>query len=438
MINRYTLPEMGKIWSQENKYKTWWIVEREVCRVQAERDVVPEEDLKIIEDRADFEVDRILEIEEEVKHDVIAFLTNVSENIDDPASRHIHKGMTSSDLLDTALALQLRESGELILKKIKKLISILEKRAQEFKHQLMIGRTHGIHAEPVTFGLKLLLWRDEISRHLNRFEKALKDVQVGQISGAVGTYQHLEPKVEEMACRNLGLTPAPVSNQVIQRDRHAAFVSAIAQLGASLGKIATEIRHLQRTEVLEAEEYFSKGQKGSSAMPHKRNPIKTERICGMARLLRGFTQTAMENVPLWHERDISHSSAERVILPDSCITVDFMLKETINVIDNLLVYPDNMKRNLNQTRGLIYSQEILLALVETGLTREDAYKMVQRNAMKSWDEGLDFRQLLLQDEELLEHLPEEEINKHFNPDKILERVDYIFERYQEKAKDQQD
>ena len=309
MINRYTLPEMGKIWSQENKYKTWWIVEREVCRGQAERCVVPEEDLKIIEDRADFEVDRILEIEEEVKHDVIAFLTNVSENIDDPASRHIHKGMTSSDLLDTALALQLRESGELILKKIKKLITVLEKRAEEFKHQLMIGRTHGIHAEPVTFGLKLLLWRDEISRHLNRFEKALNDVQVGQISGAVGTYQHLEPEVEEMTCRNLGLTPAPVSNQIIQRDRHAAFVSAIALLGASLGKIATEIRHLQRTEVLEAEEYFSKGQKGSSAMPHKRNPIKTERICGMARLLRGFTQTAMENVPLWHERDISHSSA---------------------------------------------------------------------------------------------------------------------------------
>ncbi|MCF7885937.1 MAG: adenylosuccinate lyase [Candidatus Marinimicrobia bacterium] len=429
MIDRYTLPEMGKVWSQENKFKTWWVVEREVCRVQTERGVVSQEDLKKIEEKADFEVSRILEIEEEVKHDVIAFLTNISENIDDPASRHIHKGMTSSDLLDTALALQLAEAGDLILGKINKLIEVLEKRAEEFKDQLMIGRTHGIHAEPITFGLKLLLWRDEIERHLSRFEKALKEVKVGQISGAVGTYQHLEPEVEEMTCKNLGLTPAPVSNQVIQRDRHAAFVSAIALLGASLGKIATEIRHLQRTEVLEAEEYFSKGQKGSSAMPHKRNPIKTERICGMARLLRGFTQTAMENVPLWHERDISHSSAERVILPDSCITIDFMLRETINVVDNLMVYPENMKKNLEQTRGLIYSQEILLALVEKGLTREKAYQMVQRNAMQCWREGDDFKELLLKDDEILKYLEKKEIEQHFSSEKILERIDYIFDRY---------
>lgn len=429
MISRYTLPEMGEIWSQENKFKTWWIVEREVCRVQAERGVVPREDLKIIEEKADFTVSRILEIEQEVKHDVIAFLTNLSENIDDSASRHIHKGMTSSDLLDTALALQLTEAGELIQEKIEQLITVLESRAEEFKHQLMIGRTHGIHAEPVTFGLKLLLWRDEIERHLVRFKDALEGVSVGQISGAVGTYQHLEPEVEEMTCENLGLTPAPVSNQVVQRDRHAAFVSAIALLGASLGKIATEIRHLQRTEVLEAEEYFSKGQKGSSAMPHKRNPIKTERICGMARLLRGFTQTAMENIPLWHERDISHSSAERVILPDSCTTIDFMLKETINVVENLIVYPENMKKNLELTNGLIYSQEILLALVETGITREKAYKIVQRNAMKCWKEGLDYKQLLLEDDEILEYLSRAEIEKHFNPEKIIKRVDYIFDRY---------
>ena len=435
MIERYTLPEMGKIWSQENKFKTWWIVEREVCRVQSERGIVPHEDLKIIEEKADFEVNRILEIEEEVKHDVIAFLTNISENIDDPASRHIHRGMTSSDLLDTALALQLKEAGKLILEKIEKLISVLAKRADEFKHQLMIGRTHGIHAEPITFGLKLLLWRDEIKRHLIRFKKALEDVKVGQISGAVGTYQHLDPEVEEMTCKNLGLKAALVSNQIIQRDRHGAFISAIALLGASLGKIATEVRHLQRTEVLEAEEYFSKGQKGSSAMPHKRNPIKTERICGMARLLRGFTQTAMENIPLWHERDISHSSAERVILPDSCITIDFMLKETIKVIDNLLVYPENMKKNLEQTRGLIYSQEILLALVESGLTREKAYQIVQRNAMECWKEGKNFKELLLQDNELLDYLDKEEIEKHFDTAKILERVDYIFDRYKNKQKE---
>jgi len=428
MIERYTLPEMERIWSNENKFKTWWQVEREVCRVQSERGLVPAEDLEIIEERADFTVDRVHEIEEEVKHDVIAFLTNISENIDHEASRHIHKGMTSSDLIDTAMALQIAEAGEVIQEKIEKLIEVLDKRAEEFRHQLMIGRTHGIHAEPVTFGLKLLLWRNEVQRHLSRFEKSLDEVKVGQISGAVGTYQHLDQEVEKMTCENLGLTPAPVSNQIIQRDRHAAFISALAQLGTTLEKIATEIRHLQKTEVLEAEEYFSEGQKGSSAMPHKRNPIKTERISGMARLLRGYTQTAMENVPLWHERDISHSSAERMIFPDSCMTIDFMLKETANVIDNLIVYPENMQKNLDMTNGLIYSQEILLALVDKGLTREEAYEMVQRNAMQCWKGERHFKDLLLQDDELLEHLSEEEIKQHFDPEKILDSVDKIFEK----------
>ena len=428
MIERYTLPEMERIWSNENKFKTWWQVEREVCRVQSERGLVPAEDLEIIEERADFTVDRIHEIEEEVKHDVIAFLTNISENIDHEASRHIHKGMTSSDLIDTAMALQIAEAGEVIQEKIEKLNEVLDKRAEEFRHQLMIGRTHGIHAEPVTFGLKLLLWRNEVQRHLSRFEKSLDEVKVGQISGAVGTYQHLDQEVEKMTCENLGLTPAPVSNQIIQRDRHAAFISALAQLGTTLEKIATEIRHLQKTEVLEAEEYFSEGQKGSSAMPHKRNPIKTERISGMARLLRGYTQTAMENVPLWHERDISHSSAERMIFPDSCMTIDFMLKETANVIDNLIVYSENMQKNLDMTNGLIYSQEILLALVDKGLTREEAYEMVQRNAMQCWKGERHFKDLLLQDDELLEHLSEEEIKQHFDPEKILDSVDKIFEK----------
>ncbi len=427
MIERYTLPEMGKIWSEQSKFEAWWKVELEVCRVQYERGVIPAEDFKNIEEKAAFNVNRVLEIEEEVKHDVIAFLTNIAENVGD-SSRYIHKGMTSSDLLDTALAIQLAQAGDLIREKIIKLIEVLGKRAVEFKETLCIGRSHGIHAEPVTFGLKFLIWKKEMERNLRRFDLALEDVKVGQISGAVGTYQHLDPIVELRTCEKLGLEAAPVSNQVVQRDRHAAFVSTMAIIGSTLDKIAVEIRHLQRTEVLEAEEYFSKGQKGSSAMPHKRNPILTERISGMARLLRGYAITAMENVALWHERDISHSSAERVILPDGCITLDFLLAQTTKVLNNLLVYPENMMKNMNITNGLIFSQEVLLKLVEKGIVREIAYKMVQDNAMQVWREKKDFKTLLLQDKEIMKYLSKDEVQELFSFDKLLGRVNQIFEK----------
>ncbi|MBU0712772.1 adenylosuccinate lyase [bacterium] len=427
MIERYTRPEMGQIWSDENKYRCWWQVEREVCRVQHERGLIPDADWQAINQKADFSVARILEIEVEVKHDVIAFLSDVAEHVG-PASRFIHKGMTSSDLLDTALALQLREAGELILKQIIALIELLSAKARQYKEQLMIGRTHGIHAEPISFGLKFLIWREELKRQLRRFQLALEDVKVGKISGAVGTYQHIDPEVEIRVCENLGLSAAPVSNQIVQRDRHAFFVATLAVIGASLEKIATEIRHLQRTEVLEAEEFFSMGQKGSSAMPHKRNPILTERICGMARLLRGYAMSAMENVALWHERDISHSSAERVLLPDSCITIDFILAETIRVLQNLLVYPENMRKNLERTGGLIFSQELLLALVAKGLTREAAYALVQKSAMEAWNEGADFKGLILADPAIGEYLDYGEIKNLFNYAKVLRCIDVIYQK----------
>lgn len=427
MIERYTRPEMGRIWSQENKYRCWWKVEREVCRVQFERGLIPAADWQAIDQKADYSVARILEIEAEVKHDVIAFLTDVAEHVG-PASRFIHRGMTSSDLLDTALALQMGEAGDLILEQIEKLIKVLTEKARQYKHQLMIGRTHGIHAEPISFGLKFLIWREEMKRHLRRFQLALEDVKVGKISGAVGTYQHIDPEVEIRVCENLGLRAAPVSNQIVQRDRHAFFVATMAVVGASLEKIATEIRHLQRTEVLEAEEYFSKGQKGSSAMPHKRNPILTERICGMSRLLRGYAVSAAENVALWHERDISHSSAERVLLPDSCITLDFILAESIRVLEKLVVYPENMRKNLERTGGLIFSQELLLALVAKGMTREAAYALVQKSAMEAWNDGKDFKGLVLANGEIGEYLDYGEIEELFNYDKVLKRIDAIYNK----------
>ena len=431
MIARYTRPEMGQIWSDENKYATWWKVELEVCRVQHQRGLIPDEAFREIESRASFQVARILEVEQEVRHDVIAFLTNVSENIG-PTARFVHKGLTSSDLLDTALALQLSEAGELILTDLKQLENLLDAKSIEYKDCLMIGRTHGVHAEPITFGLKLLNYREEIARHIRRFNLALSDIKVGKISGAVGTYQHIEPEVEERVCRNLGLRPAPVSNQIIQRDRHAFFLTTLALIGATLDKIATEIRHLQKTEVLEVEEFFAKGQKGSSAMPHKRNPVLSERICGLARLLRGYSVTALENISLWHERDISHSSNERLILPDACICADFILNETINVLTNLQVYPQNMRRNLEHTRGLIFSQEIMLALVEKGATREEAYAIVQKNAMQVWQSDADFRGLLLKDQDVLKWLTPAEIEQYFNYDKILTRIDGIYERIKQR------
>ncbi len=428
MIKRYTLPEMGKIWTDQRKFETWWIVEREVCRVQCKRGLIPEADLEIIEKKASFSTERIDEIEEKVKHDVIAFLTDLSENIGESA-RYIHMGMTSSDLLDTALAVQLSEAGELVLRRIDKLIKTLDRKAEEFRHTLMVGRSHGVHAEPITFGLKFLLWEEEIKRHRERLNLALSNIKVGKISGAVGTYQHLDSEVETAVCRNLGLKPEPVSNQVVQRDRHAFFISTMAVIGSSIEKIATEIRHLQRTEVLEAEEYFSTGQKGSSAMPHKRNPVLTERICGMARLLRGFSISAMENVSLWHERDISHSSVERVIIPDSCICLDFLLYEINRVLENLMVYPEKMLINLNLTRGLIFSQEVLLALIGKGLTREEAYRITQENAMAAWKSDKNFKDILLRSDEVKKYLTQKEIENLFDFDKIINLADNIFKRY---------
>lgn len=435
MIARYTRPEMGKIWSDANKYRLWWQVEREVCRVQAERGLIPAEALATIETKAAWDEARILEIEATVKHDVIAFLTNLAESIG-PASRFIHQGMTSSDLLDTALALQLKEAGQLLWNQLQSLTRLLTAKARIYRQTLMIGRTHGVHAEPITFGLKLLLWREELRRHQRRLTLALEDVAVGKISGAVGTYQHLDREVEQQVCDRLGLQPAPVSNQIVQRDRHAFFVNVLALVGATLEKIATEVRHLQRTEVLEAEEYFSRGQKGSSAMPHKRNPVNAERICGLARLLRGYAVTSYENIALWHERDISHSSAERVILPDACIILDFMLSECHRLIENLIVYPERMRRNLELTGGLIFSQEVLLKLIEKGVTREEAYQLVQKHALKAWETGSSFTTLLLNDPEITRIIPAEEMETLFNYDKVLKSIQPIFAQLLEKEEDE--
>ena len=427
MIDRYTTESMGKIWSDHNKYKVWLKVELAVLEVLCEDGIVPNQDLKIIKEKAQFSVDRILEIEEETHHDVIAFLTNLSENIGE-SSRFIHLGMTSSDLLDTSLALLCKESGEIILKKLKTFHSILIKLALKYKNTFQIGRSHGVHAEPITFGLKLLLWSEEVKRHINRFSLSIEDIKYGKISGAVGTYQHLDPSVEERACKKLGLYASSVSNQVVQRDHHAQFVSSIALIGCTIEKISIEIRHLQRTEVLEAEEFFSKGQKGSSAMPHKRNPIITERLTGFSRLLRANAMAAMENVALWHERDISHSSVERIIIPDSTNLIDYMLIKINKLFENLIVYPENMMKNINLTNGLIFSQEVLLLLIKKGITREKAYKLVQKNAMKVWSEKKDFKELLKLDKEILNLVNENEIDSLFDLDKVLVNINKIFKR----------
>ena len=428
MIERYTRPEMGKIWEDEFKYSTWLQIEILACEARAKLGEIPESDVEVIRDRAKFDVKRILEIEETTKHDVIAFLTNVAEYVG-PESRHIHYGMTSSDILDTCLSYQMKTAGELLLKDIYKFSDVLKKRALEHKNTICVGRSHGIHAEPTTMGLKFALWFEENKRNITRLENAIKSISVGQISGAVGTFEHLTPKVEEYVCEKMGLSPAPVSTQVIQRDRHAEFLSALAIIGASLEKIAVEIRHLQRTEVLEAEEYFSKGQKGSSAMPHKRNPIVSERITGIARLLRSNAMAALENVALWHERDISHSSVERVIVPDSCIILNYAFSLVIPLIDNLLIYPENMIKNLNLTRGLVFSQTVLLELVNKGATREEAYKLVQTPAMDVWaDKNKNMKDELLNSAEVKKYLNAEEIEKIFNTQKTLTNIDYIFKR----------
>jgi adenylosuccinate lyase len=428
MIERYTLPEMGKIWEDEFRFSTWLKIETLACEARAELGEIPKEDVDIIKEKANFNVKRILEIEEETKHDVIAFLTNVAEYVG-PESRHIHYGMTSSDILDTTLSYQMKKAGEILLDDLQKLKDVLKKRAVEHKRTVCVGRSHGIHAEPTTIGLKFALWYEEAKRNIARLERAVDIISVGQISGAVGTFDHLSPKVEEYVCEKMGLKPASVSTQVIQRDRHAEFITTIAVIGASLEKIAVEIRHLQRTEVLEAEEYFSKGQKGSSAMPHKRNPIVSERVTGLARLLRGNATAALENVALWHERDISHSSVERIIVPDSTITLDYMLNLMIKLVDNLLIYPENAMENLHKTRGLVFSQKVLLKLVEKGATREDAYKMVQTPAMKVWqDKSTDLETELLNSDDVKKYLTEEEIRKIFDSSEMVKNVDYIFTR----------
>ena len=427
MIHRYTRPAMGKIWNEENKFRIWLEIEILACEAQAELGVIPLDAVKVIREKARFYIPRIEDIEREVKHDVIAFLTNVGEYVG-PESRYIHLGMTSSDVLDTCLAVQMKQSGELLLNDLRALADVLARRAKEFKTTVMVGRTHGIHAEPVTFGLKLALWYDETRRHIARLTPAVERIAVGQISGAVGTFEHLSPKVEEYVCAKLGLTPAPISTQVVQRDRHAEFMTTLAVIGASLEKFATEIRHLQKTEVLEAEEFFAKGQKGSSAMPHKRNPITCERIAGLARVLRGNAVAALENVALWHERDITHSSVERIVVPDSCILLDYMLHLTTEVLDQLLVYPDHMRQNLERTHGLIFSQSVLLALTRKGMKREDAYRIVQKSAMDVWQSGNDFKSLLLQSPEVMGTLSEGDIEELFDLDRAMRNVGYLFGR----------
>ena len=428
MIERYTLPEMGKIWEDEFKYSTWLRIEILACEARAKLGEIPNKDVEVIKSKAKFDVKRILEIEETTKHDVIAFLTNVAEYVGDE-SRHIHYGMTSSDILDTTLSHQMKYAGNLIFKRLHDLKDSIKARAIEHKNTVCIGRSHGIHAEPTTMGLKFALWYEEIKRNIIRLKDAIDVISVGQISGAVGTFEHLSPKVEEYVCDKLGLKPASVSTQVIQRDRHAQFMCTLAVIGSTLEKIAVEIRHLQRTEVLEAEEYFSKGQKGSSAMPHKRNPIVSERVTGLARVLRGNSITALENVALWHERDISHSSVERIVVPDSCIALDYMLHLMIKLLKNLIIYPENMLRNLNLTRGLIYSQTVLLKLINKGVLREDAYKIVQTSAMKVWgDDSKNLKDELLASKAVMKLLNKQEIENIFNNDRILKQVDYIFNR----------
>jgi adenylosuccinate lyase len=428
MIERYTLPEMGKIWEDKFKFDTWLQIEILACEARAEMGEIPKADVDTIKQKANFDVKKILEIEETTKHDVIAFLTNVAEYVG-PESRHIHYGMTSSDILDTTLSFQMKTAGELLLKRLYDLKDALKQRATEHKNTVCVGRSHGIHAEPTTMGLKFALWFEETKRNIERLQKAIDIISVGQISGAVGTFEHLSPKVEEYVCNKMGLQPAPVSTQVIQRDRHAEFLTTLAIIGATLEKISIEIRHLQRTEVLEAEEYFSKGQKGSSAMPHKRNPIVSERITGLARILRSNSMAALENVALWHERDISHSSVERIIVPDSCIALDYMLDLMVKLISKLLIYPDNMIRNLNLTRGLVFSQTILLKLVTKGISREDAYRIVQDSAMKVWaDEKLNLKDELSKSDELRKYISVEELNGIFENKNMLKNVEFIFNR----------
>ncbi len=429
MIARYTRPEMGRIWSEDNKYRCWLRVETAASQALAAAGLVPQEAADAIRDKGNFTVERITQIEDEVKHDVIAFTTTVAEHIADPnASRWFHYGLTSTDVVDTAQSLQLLEANAIIREGILRLSDVLKARALEFKHTPIIGRTHGVHAEPTTFGLKLLLWYSEMQRNLVRFDAAAEALRVGKLSGAVGTFGHLKPAHEEAICAALGLVPVDIATQVVQRDLHAAYIGVLAVMASTLDKIATEVRHLQRTEVREAEEFFSEKQKGSSAMPHKRNPIASEQISGLARVIRANSQTALENVALWHERDISHSSAERVIIPDSTILSDYLLQKTAGLIEKLLVYPKRMLKNLESTGGLIFSGQLLLDLAESGMSREDAYRLVQGHAMNSWKNELIFRDEVANEPAITDRLSPEKLAHAFDYTRQLANVDAIFAR----------
>ncbi|MBU0518935.1 adenylosuccinate lyase [bacterium] len=427
MIARYSLPDMAAVWTDQAKYEAWLKVEVAVVNSLAKFGLIPSEAAQTISKKAEFDIKRIEEIEAEVHHDVIAFLTAVAENVG-PDARYIHHGMTSSDVLDSALALQLKKAGEILHDDLFQLKETLSRLAVQYKETAMIGRTHGVHAEPITFGLKLVTWYSEILRHQKRLKSALEQVAVGKISGAVGTFSHIEPRIEEDVCRSLGIIAEPAATQVVARDRHAEWVSALALIAASIEKFAIEIRHLHRTEVGEVMEGFGKKQKGSSAMPHKRNPILCERLTGMARLLRGHAQAALENVALWHERDISHSSVERVILPDSALTLHYMLRTFDKVLNNLDVHAETMAANLGATRGAVYSEAVLLTLADKGVSREDAYRMVQRNGLEAAHNDKDFKQVLLLDSEILQHLSPAEIDNCFDLGKALHRVDEVFAR----------
>lgn len=427
MIERYTRPEMGAIWTEENRFKAWLEVEILACEAWAELGVIPKEDVKLLRENASFDINRIKEIEEETRHDVVAFTRAVSETLGEER-KWVHYGLTSTDVVDTALSYLLKQANEILQKDIENFIEILKNKAQEHKYTVMMGRTHGVHAEPTTFGLKMALWYEEMKRNLERFKEARKHVEVGKISGAVGTYANIDPFVEQYVCEKLGIGAAPISTQTLQRDRHAHYMSTLALIATSIEKFAVEIRGLQKSETREVEEFFAKGQKGSSAMPHKRNPIGSENMTGMARVIRGYMLTAYENVPLWHERDISHSSAERIILPDATIALNYMLNRFGNIVKNLTVFPENMKRNMDRTLGLIYSQRVLLALIDKGLAREEAYDTVQPKAMEAWEKQVPFRQLIEADDKITSLLSPEEINDCFDYNYHLKNVDVIFER----------
>lgn len=427
MIERYTRPEMGAIWTEENRFQAWLEVEILACEAWAELGDIPKEDVQKIRENASFNIDRIKEIEEETRHDVVAFTRAVSETLGEER-KWVHYGLTSTDVVDTALSYLIKQANDVLLKDIERFVEILKNKAQEHKHTVMMGRTHGVHAEPTTFGLKLALWYEEMKRNLDRFKEAAAGVEFGKISGAVGTYANIDPFVEKYVCEKLGIQPAPISTQTLQRDRHAHYMGALALVATSIEKFATEIRGLQKSETREVEEFFAKGQKGSSAMPHKRNPIGSENMTGMARVIRGYMMTAYENVALWHERDISHSSAERIILPDATIALNYMLNRFGNIVKNLTVFPENMKRNMDRTLGLIYSQRVLLALIDKGMTREEAYDTVQPRAMEAWEKQVQFRSLIEQDETITSKLTEAEIDDCFDYNYHIKHVDTIFDR----------